>query len=258
MEEKGIKAGESISFDKRRPRKRIRLEHAQNVRDLGGIECEDKRVTRWGKLIRSDGISNLNDVEWETLTDYGVRTVLDLRSPAEMKNSPDRVPANVRYIPCSLQKQDLDSGSMGKAALEEFARSMEESYCQTVKESPELLGKAVRAVMEGAARGGVLFHCSAGKDRTGVLAAVLLVLLGADEEDIIADYQVSYTYNRKGINRQLEHLPQKEILLPLLKSEGSTMEYFLGQFGRKELERLLFAQGITLEDIAHFQEQVLE
>ena len=67
--------------------------------------------------------------------------------------------------------------------------------------------------MEGLTQGAVVFHCTAGKDRTGVLAAILLLLLGVAEEDIIADYQVSFTYNRRGMNQLLARYPEMQALL---------------------------------------------
>ena len=67
--------------------------------------------------------------------------------------------------------------------------------------------------MEGLSKGPVVFHCTAGKDRTGVLAAILLLRLGVDEEDIIADYQVSFTYNRRGMNQLLARYPEMQALL---------------------------------------------
>ena len=73
-----------------------------------------------------------------------------------------------------------------------------------IGEDAALAGQAAWAVMEGVTQGAVVFHCTAGKDRTGVLAAMLLLLLGVAEEDIIADDQVSFTYNRRGVNQLLE------------------------------------------------------
>ena len=98
-------------------------------------------------------------------------------------------------------------------AAEAFARSLTCGYMKMIGEDAALAGQAAGAVMEGVTQGAVVFHCTAGKDRTGVLAAILLLLLGVAEEDIIADYQVSFTYNRRGVNQLLARFPAMQALL---------------------------------------------
>lgn len=79
---------------------------------------------------------------------------------------------------------------------------------RTVVDLRGLSEQKAKSVMEGLSSGAVVFHCTAGKDRTGILAAILLLLLGARDEDILADYQVSYTYNEKGVNRLVQQFPE--------------------------------------------------
>jgi protein-tyrosine phosphatase len=81
-------------------------------------------------------------------------------------------------------------------------------YRTMIEGGGDLIGRAVSLVMENVGRGAVVFHCTAGKDRTGILAAVLLLVLKVWEEDIIADYQVSYTYNEEEVNRIMERIPE--------------------------------------------------
>lgn len=82
--------------------KHIPLPHAANVRDVGGILNEDGKLVRWGRLYRADALNALTAEEWQTLFDYGVRTVVDLRSKSEAISMPDRVPEGIRICtdPC--------------------------------------------------------------------------------------------------------------------------------------------------------------
>ena len=110
-----------------------------------------------------------------------------------------------------------DPAEAGSAGAQSFARSLKIGYLAMIRENTQKVGEAANAVMEGLDRGAVVFHCTAGKDRTGVLAAILLLRLGVDEADIIADYQVSHTYNQTGINRVISSMPQ---LQPYLAQAG--------------------------------------
>ena len=95
--------------------------------------------------------------------------------------------------------------------------------------------------MEGLSKGPVVFHCTAGKDRTGVLAAILLLRLGVDEEDIIADYQVSHMYNANGVNRMMEAIPQLRAYLEqagdnsMLHSHPQNIQAVLEILNRKNI-----------------------
>ena len=92
-----------------------------------------------------------------------------------------------------------------------------------------------------------MFHCTAGKDRTGVLAAVVLYLLGAYESDIVADYEVSNTYNRTGLQRALRELPNYEELLPMLSSKPEHIRALLLELNKMDLPRYLSKNGFSKE-----------
>ena len=191
--------------------KHIPMDGPQNFRDLGGFLNRDGRMVAWNRLYRADGLSALSERDEALLRKLNIRTIVDLRGTSEQKAMPDRVPEGVRYCACPMMREDPAAPDQ---AARSFAMSLKVGYLKMVQESPERVGRAANAVMEGLEQGAVVFHCTAGKDRTGVLAAVLLLLLNVAEGDIVADYQVSYTYNANGINRMIERIPElKEYLI---------------------------------------------
>ncbi len=230
-------------------KKRIPLVGACNVRDLGGIPVKGNGIVKWNCLYRADGLNRLTKEDWNQLYEAGVRTIIDLRSSSEMRAMPDQVPAGMKYEHCPLmaenegEQEDLEI-QMAHA----FSKSLKESYIQMVKEGGSYLVKALREVIKGFDDGAVLFHCTAGKDRTGVLAATLLTLLGAEEEDIIADYQVSFTYNKKGINTFFGNAPELEFYLPLLTSDPGNMGELLSYLHTVGVSSYLGNLGLTAEE----------
>lgn len=243
---------------KEMPVKRIRLQHAANVRDLGGFETRAGETVKWNRLFRGDGLNGLADWEWKKLTDRGVRTVIDLRSRSETIDLPDCPPEGIQWVHCPLQEEELDMNDVSNSARRAFAGSLEEGYCQMAENHPQLLARAIQQVSEGLERGAVLFHCTAGKDRTGVLAAALLYLLGVEDQDIVADYQVSEGYNRYGIERMLRTQSGFEKMKHLLKSDAVSMDALLECFRRIDLETLLLNNGLIKERLDYFRLHMLE
>ncbi len=240
------------------PLKRIRLAHAHNLRDLGGIQTKDNRIIRWNKLFRSDNLTELQPDEWDILLERGIRTVVDLRSASEATDMPDRVPAGITLLHCPVQREQIQMQAISEAALEAFSKSLKDGYGEMITGHPELLVTALKAVIGGLPHGGVLFHCSAGKDRTGILSAILLRLLNAEDEDIIADYETSYTFNHRGINLLAREMPEFKRLEPLLRSDAENMDRLLQVFNRINLPAFLLQHGITEEEFTQLRAEVLE
>lgn len=237
--------------------KHILLPHAFNVRDLGGFVTESGKTVRWHKLYRADGLYELTDEEWKTLYDLGVRTVVDLRSLSETETMPDRVPEGISWVHCPLQAEEMDFQNLDRGAMASFRRSMAESYTDMVTKTPQLLAKALCAVVNGLQNGAVIFHCTAGKDRTGVLAASILHLLGANDADILADYMVSELYNRGGLQKIAAVLPNYNDLLPLLSSAPEHMEPLLLYFNTNDFAALMAENGFDNNKLCALRKQLL-
>jgi protein tyrosine/serine phosphatase len=158
-----------------------------NFRDLGGLPAADDRTVHCGRLYRSDSLHRLTDEEARKLAALGVRSVLDLRRPGEIERD-GRVPELPGMIYFNLHPSHREwnlgpyDGDPG--------RYLADRYLDMAQEGIDGLGAALRLISD-ADRAPVVVHCFAGKDRTGVLAALTLALLGVPEADIIADYAAS-------------------------------------------------------------------
>ena len=159
-----------------------------NFRDVGGYRAADGRTVRWGRLYRSDSLSKLQGTDWERFRALDVRTVIDLRYPFEIA-ARGRVPDGVHaYHNLSIEHRPYDQPSLGPDV--ETASYLAERYAEVV-----LDGTAeIRRVLELIAHGDnapVVVHCASGKDRTGIVAALVLTALGVSDEDIVADFALT-------------------------------------------------------------------
>lgn len=238
--------------------KRIRLNHASNVRDLGGFETTDGYTTKWQTIYRGDALYNLSAEEWKKLYKAGVCTVVDLRSSAEKIKYPDRPLPQIKVFDCPMQKEDIDDSNLVQTAERAFTSSLALGYCKMVEETPELLINALRVVISSLKNGAVLFHCTAGKDRTGVLAAVILELVGVTRPDIIADYEVSYTYDMEGLFKYFSLSGDMSAIEPLLHSNRDNMLSLFDCFDRIHLVSYLKDRGFGADEIKELRRYFLE
>lgn len=173
---------------------RLPLKKAYNVRDLGGYACRDG-VTAFRRFVRADGLENLDESDVEFLKEYGIRTVIDLRSGDELALWPDP-PALTAFADCIniplIMGNALDDSRFADVPPERF---LAEYYLDILKKSQIALCEVIETAAS-AREGGVLFHCAAGKDRTGIIAALLLGLAGVSVSDILSNYEVTYTFIR--------------------------------------------------------------
>ncbi len=173
------------------PRRLLHWPQCYNVRDLGGLPAAAGRTTRWQALIRADHLGRLTEDGRQALLDYGVRTVIDLRGPQEVREAPsvfserDSTAELPTYLHRPLERYEPQVG-----ALIRQANSRAEVYAIVLDHYPDCMAEVMRAIIE-ARPGGVVFHCHSGKDRTGMVAALLLSLAAVPAEIIIADYAES-------------------------------------------------------------------
>lgn len=160
-----------------------------NLRDLGGIPVADGVVAH-GHLYRSDDVSTVPAEQARELWDRGIRTIIDLRSPAEAEHT-GRGPLG-DYAADYRRLSILRGGVEPDVFLQHLrdgsgtAEVVGASYASTFVAEADTLTMCLRTMAD--APGGTLFHCAAGKDRTGILAAALLCVLGADDAAIADDY----------------------------------------------------------------------
>ena len=164
-----------------------------NVRDLGGHETEDGGLTAFGAVVRADSVRRLSEAGWQQLVDYGIERIVDLRFHDELEaDPPGTIPVEVVHVPVLPDPASADwpeIEAVGDAAPDDVAATMA-VYLEFLRRYASGFGQAVSAVAS-APPGGVLVHCMAGKDRTGLLSALLLRVAGVSVEDVAADYAVS-------------------------------------------------------------------
>ena len=164
-----------------------------NVRDLGGHPTAGGGTTRAGSIVRADSIRNLSDGGWKALVDHGIATIVDLRFHEELEaDPPAELPVEVVHISL-LGELDPEYGSeldaLAAAAGDEVAGTRE-VYLEFLERNRANFGHVFRAIA-AAPEGGIVVHCAGGKDRTGLVVALLLSLAGVPEEDVAADYALS-------------------------------------------------------------------
>lgn len=196
------------------------LASTTNTRDLGGYPAAGGRTTARGRLWRSDAPVVPDEADASRMRGLGITTVIDLRTDAEAERKPNALCGaegfDYRRIPITV-------GSVPPATPEEVPLS----YLQIAlsRETVEVL----RTVAEAPA--GVMICCTAGKDRTGVISALLLLACGVDRETIAADYALSREYNRERLERYLAEHPGVDRRVVL--ADEACMERFLDLFSER-------------------------
>ncbi len=174
------------------------LEGGRNFRDLGGYPTQDGRHVKWGRVFRSGFMTNLTDADYEYLSAVGIRVVCDFRSEEERAARPTRWRAapTIEYRTWSYSDAD-DPGGMGLGSLlsrphltpESVARIMARLYPNIVEEHKAKYRDLFHRLAAGELP--LAFNCSAGKDRAGTAAALVLSALGVPREIVVRDYALS-------------------------------------------------------------------
>ncbi len=174
----------------------VELDGAVNVRDLGGLATEDGGTTAQGVLLRSDNLQGLSDKDVRRLVDdRGVRTVLDLRTPTEVRlEGPGPLVAEgVRHVNLDLiPTWDVSGPSADRIVPHEQreANDLSHFYLTYLDQAPSQVVAALRVIADPGS-GPVVVHCAAGKDRTGVVVALALVVAGVGRDEVVADYALT-------------------------------------------------------------------
>lgn len=180
-----------------------------NFRDIGGIRTIDGKQVRWGKIYRSGKFEKLRSQEFEAMKTLGITTVVDLRTPGEVDHEPDNIPANQGinwiHIPVSgITDEELEQTKKEIRKLDpvEFdgAGKMETVMNRFALQGTQDFAKVFRLLLDDK-NNSLVYHCTAGKDRTGLLTALILAALGVSEEVIMQEYLLSNYYRYDKIER---------------------------------------------------------
>lgn len=235
----------------------IKLEGAYNVRELGGYETIDGRRTKKGVFIRSDGTGNLTLNDIKILKSIGLKLVIDLRSKDELNTYPSKLKSidSVKYI--NVIMFDGIHSAMFKGALPTSMGKMYVSLLNNCKDKYAYIFKEF-AKTDGL----TLFNCTAGKDRTGVLAMLILNLVNVSDEIIIDDYAMSEHNMRVATNKQKQTLRLRGIKIPnyIFQSNPKNMKYTLNYLKShyKNSQNYLLQCGLLPKEIEIIKTRFLE
>ncbi|MGI6152681.1 MAG: tyrosine-protein phosphatase [Christensenellaceae bacterium] len=251
------------------------MDSVANFRDLGGIKNRAGKTIRKKRLLRSGELTGLSDTDQRILADeYGLLKVVDFRLADEAKRSPDRLPQGVEYFNIDIIKNAhkyATSFSQFESirSIKQVHGYMCKSYEMMTMDEGAQEGYAafIKHALSMPEEGSLLFHCFAGKDRTGIAAAILLTLLDVSEEEIFKDYMKT-NEERAAANKEIlsreKHLKKSEEELAVLQSfllvEKEYLEYAFDTVCQKYgsfLEYIRQALAVTDEDIAKMQELYL-
>lgn len=252
----------------------LKIGSCPNFRDLGGIPVADGRLTRFGKIYRSDCLSKLKEDEIDKLRQNGLTCIIDLRSESEAAANinPLSKAEGFKYynVPLLDQANSALAGiikeyklknkntekvedlfaMMSKEDIENiFPPDMGDMYISLMEDSTEEIARVFKIMAENSSEG-IVFHCTAGKDRTGVIAALLLMLAGACEREVIRNYVQTYENNKRGLGEAIKPL---ESIFPsyLLRSDPEFIEKLLMHLRNKykDAENYLMKIGVSSSEM---------
>lgn len=213
-----------------------------NFRDLGGVRTLDGRYVKWGKLFRTDDLYNLTPQDLSYLSYIPIQSVVDFRSKEEIMKTPDRLPQSVANVfELSLSPGNLFQNEMysDEGKTMDFTRFMKDIYILLVSDSTCINRyREFFQVLQDEDNAPVLFHCTAGKDRTGMATVLVYYALGVDEDTIMSDYLTSNIYLKDKYTSIVERYPKLapvvsvdadylQAALSQIKSEFGTVENYL-------------------------------
>jgi len=226
------------------------LPDTHNIRDLGGYARSTGGVTQWGRILRGESLHDLTEDSIARLVESDLTLVIDLRGPHETgaTSHPFRSHGSVTYRNIAL------FDALAPIAMTETPFDMAQRYRQAIDSCGPRLAETLRTII--ASRPGlVLFHCTAGKDRTGIIAALLLLVAGVAHADIAADYAL--TAKADGLigklrDRAMSTGADPEHVERVLASDEATILALLDHIDTNHggIDRYLIGLGLTRAEIA--------
>ncbi|MGF1507786.1 MAG: tyrosine-protein phosphatase [Anaerolineae bacterium] len=212
-------------------RRFVDLEGADNVRDIGGYTTEDGQQVAWGKLYRGDRLDRLTQADQQELEQRGIRVVSDFRLDEETEEMPDRLPASVDYRHMPL----FDTPGLSRIEVlfnrHRLVDLFANLYTERIIEKGAERYHPFYVMLAGEDNLPLLFHCTAGKDRTGVTTALILRLLGVPRDVVVGDYLLTNRVADRLIDEVKDQLVARSVrgisveqLYPLLAAAPSFIE----------------------------------
>ncbi|MGW5865432.1 tyrosine-protein phosphatase [Streptomyces sp. NPDC055239] len=232
----------------------IPLQGAVNVRDVGGYRTYDGERVRYGQVFRADALAKLTDADVATLDGLGLKKVVDFRVPAEVQyDGPDRLPAGLAPTSRVISDNGLFTTLMtaigskdpvkqeemlGNGKADAFMRDVYRTFVTDAANRAQFAA-TLRDIAHGGRKSPLLYHCTAGKDRTGWTSYLLLRAVGVPERTVVGDFLASNTYRaaydakvREGL-KQSGLMQNPDLLIPLQEVRTGYLEAALAQVKEK-------------------------
>ncbi len=230
-----------------------------NCRELGGMPLRDGHVFRSGLFLRSGAPSELKTrEEFEQVKAYGVKNVIDFRGVTELERcgNPFRDDADTNFY--SIPLFIGDPGDVNNDTMQ-FLRThhLGDYYVIIMEQLGDKVAQVLRILLN--AEGLTLYHCAHGKDRTGVISAILYLIAGADREDIVTNYKVSYDYLEDFLKPLIDAAPDD--MKHTLRSDEINIRIFLKYIDDKwdgKVENYLISNGMTESEINALRDKCIE
>lgn len=237
--------------------RRLPMSGGYNFRDLGGFRNKDGKYVKWGKIFRSDDLYNLTDIDLDYLSSIPITSIVDFRSEEEIDKAPDRLPISVKNsYPLSINPGNLNVATdIYNLPPEKIDSLMMDIY--EILVSDPLSVKQYREffkLLQSSKNIPLMFHCSAGKDRTGMGAALVLFALNVDEKVILDDYLASNMYLGDKYKRLIEEKPN---LKPLFEVKKEFLMSGIDHIRRSHGSIENYLKNVLLVDIDKFQKMYL-
>ena len=191
-------------------KRKVELQGAVNFRDIGGYATKDGHHVKWGKVYRSADMSKLTDQDLATLAERKIAYDVDLRGTQESKQAPDRMNPNTDYILCPAGSDDANNNIMQSLRKTTHGDSVMTAYYTKTTFLADRYKPFFGKLLAMPEDKSLVFHCTAGKDRTGIGAALLLYSLGVPYETIMKDYEASNYYradeNEKSVKGMVQFM----------------------------------------------------
>jgi protein-tyrosine phosphatase len=175
----------------------IKLQGAVNFRDIGGYNTKDGKKIRMGMLYRSAALNTLTDADVAKIAALNIKYDFDFRGPYEVKTAPDKIPTGTTRISLPAGSENVgDSNYIKNMGKYMKSDSFLISFYTVLTPFKDRYTPLFDSLVANTTASPILFHCTAGKDRTGIAAALILYALGVDEETIFKDYEATNYYRR--------------------------------------------------------------
>ena len=225
--------------------KTLKIKNLMNIRDLGGYITSSGKKTKYGMLIRSDVPYNLEEKETKEILDLGITTVIDFRTKVEINKKPC-IFSNMENI------EYYNFPMLGGDKMPPSEDLIAPGYFNMIEDK-----KTIYNIMKVIAnsKDGVLYHCSAGKDRTGVISALILSLVGVNKEEILEDYFISWG----NIKRLVDELIRKNPDFVVFENRKEYIDDFLNMLLAKygSVRGYLMDIGLTKEEIERISRKLI-